>query len=190
MTPLEHEITFDSKKGYAKLRIEKEKYITYIKTIDQSKNSSKPYEVSANLEPKVHEESIIINSDPSNADVSLNDEYLGSTPCEIYIDDKDFDVRRLLKISKRGYEPRLIRVKYRGEDYTDDNFLDQVKVTLEPIQRYDDIRSLSSESAPAQQQQQQQGPAQMMGPTIVIPGGATQQIGPGPVQQKSDTGGK
>jgi hypothetical protein len=178
-TPIEHTFKFTQNKKYAKLRVEKSRYVPYVQTIvkQTGTSSSTPEEIDIQLEPKVHEEPIIINSDPPNADVTLNDEYLGSTPCEIYINDKNPDERILVKISKRGYGAKLIRIKYRGETWQEDNFMDQIKVTLDPVLTYEDARTMSGGSTG-----QQQGSPQQMGPTIaptiVVPSGPVQQTGP------------
>ena len=83
----------------------------------------------AELIPKVHFEEVIINTSPNGSAVYLDEEYLGTTPLEADINDL-FQKAHTIRLQKKGYESQLVRLKYKGRSYKDDNYLDQIFLDL------------------------------------------------------------
>jgi hypothetical protein len=127
-TSVEHKL--EKKRSYL-VKVEKKKYLAMTKTV--SKNDREVITLNFDLEPKHHAELVIIRSKPAGAYVTLDDEDLCTTPCDIELDDKDPSTRRILKIHKRGFEPHLLQVKYKGDDWNEDNFADNYMFVLEPV---------------------------------------------------------
>lgn len=84
------------------------------------------------LSPLPSEEFVIVSTDPEGAGVSRDGEYLCDTPCEVALSDLDPSERRLLRLERRGYQPELILLRYRGTDFREDNLVDNVRKILRP----------------------------------------------------------
>jgi hypothetical protein len=127
--PTEYEIRIP-KDDKGELSVRKEGFIPATRII--SKEDDQELSFSFELEPVNHTEIVFVSTDPQNADVFFNEEYLCATPCEIEIDDKDPGAKRLIKIEKRGFQPKMLRLKYKGDNYKDDNFFNTLRVIMEP----------------------------------------------------------
>lgn len=102
----------------------------------------------------------LIKSDPPGAHVSVNNQYVGDTPCVAEWKESDglFERYVTLQVSKSGYITETRKVH---------RDIEALYFVLQPATA-DDTRVLT----PTQQQEQQMQ-QQMSGPTIVITGGQT-----------------
>jgi hypothetical protein len=187
-TPVEHQLVFDERSSYL-VKIEKYKYIAMTKTIVYDEGME-VITLNVELEPKRHQELIIIDTDPAGAIVTLDDEFLCETPCDLELDDKDPNIRRILKIEKRGFDPRLLQIKYKGDDWREDNFADKYVVHLQPIRTIGEIKKEIGQKPPQQQPTDKTtvisvSPTTIAPTTTVAPNNNNNNVIPsGPVQQQ------
>lgn len=110
------------------IRVVKDSYVSASRTISLKDDTALTLDFE--LEPLEHEELVVFISDPAGAYVTRNDEFLCETPCEYGFSDIDPKDRITLKITKRGFETKLVRVRYKGDDWREDNFADEYRVVL------------------------------------------------------------
>jgi Ca-activated chloride channel family protein len=157
-TPVEHKLEIEEQSSYL-VKVEKDKYLAMTKTVVYDE-SREVITLNFDMEPKRHEELIVIETEPAGAAVVLDDEFLCETPCELELDDKDPNIRRTLKIEKIGYDPRLLRVKYKGDNWKEDNFADKYVVYLRPERTLEEIKMETGHTSP---------PLPANAPTVIAP---------------------
>ncbi len=138
------EYILDEDRAYV-VKVVKNKYLAMTKTI--TTDSREVITLNFELEPKRHYEMIFIESDPGRASVTLNDEYICTTPCEFELDDKDPNLRRTLKFDKRGFDSSLLSIKYKEDTWKDDNFSERYKVILQPVFTQNEYKQETGQAA-------------------------------------------
>ena len=109
---------------------------------------------------------IDITSEPAKAAVSVNNEFIGKTPCTFDVEDTgDYSSLKVV-VEKGGFEADMKRLCKKP----DKSFPTAVHFVMQPVVRADDLRPDNGDDHTTSNQQQ------MQGPTIVIPGSGSQPV--------------
>ena len=103
---------------------------------------------------------IDITSEPAKAAISINDEFIGKTPCTFQMEDVDDYGSLKVILEKSGFDSEMKRINKKKSGL----YPQALHFVLEPSFTAGERKDAATGS------QQQMGGQQMQGPTIVIPG--------------------
>ena len=128
-TPLQQEIDF-AKADTVEVTLTAKGYRLYKAVVEKSGPAD--VQIEAELTPSKHAETLFFDTDPQGATLTMDDEHLCDTPCEIQLDDMDSTRKYQVRVEHRGFTPKLLNIQYKGDDWKDRNFPKKMKILLQP----------------------------------------------------------
>ena len=128
-TPLQQEIDF-AKADTVEVTLTAKGYRLYKAVVEKSGPAD--VQIEAELTPSKHAETLFFDTDPQGATLTMDDEHLCDTPCEIQLDDMDATRKYQVRVEHRGFTPKLLNIQYKGDDWKDRNFPKKMKILLQP----------------------------------------------------------
>lgn len=128
-TPMKYEVDFE-KSDTVEIKLSASGYRDHQVLVEKSGPAD--VSIDAELLPSIHTETVFFDTDPQGATLTMDNEHLCDTPCEIELDDMDAERKYQVRIERRGFSPKVMNMQYKGEDWKARNFPKKMKVLLTP----------------------------------------------------------